>query len=52
MLAKRGVIKAWWMVEFSVDKAYITDVTIYYRENCKYFKANYNIRISINKNES
>lgn len=27
---------AWWMFHFSLGSAYITDVTIYYREECKY----------------
>lgn len=27
---------AWWMFAFSFGAAYITDITIYYREHCKY----------------
>lgn len=27
---------AWWMFEFSTGVAYVTDIMIYYRENCKY----------------
>ncbi|VDI11983.1 Hypothetical predicted protein [Mytilus galloprovincialis] len=34
-LAQRGNLKAWWMFQFSFDTAYITDMTIYYREHCK-----------------
>lgn len=29
---------AWWRFKFSMESVYITDITIYYRENCKYTK--------------
>ncbi|VDI26410.1 Hypothetical predicted protein, partial [Mytilus galloprovincialis] len=32
-LAISGIDSAWWMFEFSFHRAYITDITIYYREN-------------------
>ncbi|XP_063443277.1 plexin-A1-like [Mytilus trossulus] len=32
-LTGSGNLKVWWMFEFSFDTAYITDITIYYREN-------------------
>ncbi|XP_071159994.1 plexin A3-like [Mytilus edulis] len=32
-LSPKGITEAWWMFIFSFDTAYITDVTIYYREN-------------------
>ncbi|XP_071160360.1 uncharacterized protein [Mytilus edulis] len=32
-LTGRGTDSAWWMFEFSFHKTYITDITIYYREN-------------------
>lgn len=35
-----GTLKAWWIFTFSFGIAYITDITIYYREKCKY---NYNL---------
>ncbi|XP_052080383.1 uncharacterized protein LOC127718405 isoform X2 [Mytilus californianus] len=31
-----GISEAWWMFEFSFNTAYITDITIYYRENYAY----------------
>lgn len=31
-----GAPKAWWMFQFSFLSAFITDITIYYREGCKY----------------
>ncbi|XP_052080748.1 plexin-B2-like isoform X2 [Mytilus californianus] len=31
--AQSGINEAWWMFEFSFGTAYITEVTIYYREN-------------------
>lgn len=27
---------AWWMFQFSVGPMYITDITIYFRKDCKY----------------
>lgn len=35
--ALNGTNTAWWMFKYSLGTAYITDITIYYRENCKYF---------------
>lgn len=40
-LSGSGIQNAWWMFSFSFDTAYITDVTIYYRENCKYYQSIY-----------
>lgn len=31
-----GYPNAWWMFQFYKESVFITDVTIYYREQCKY----------------
>lgn len=38
--ATSGIGKAWWMFEFSFGTAYITDITIYYRKDCKFTQIN------------
>ncbi|XP_063445964.1 uncharacterized protein LOC134725751 [Mytilus trossulus] len=46
-LSLYGMRSAWWMFEYSFDTAYITDITIYYRENCKYDQAQYNTSATV-----
>lgn len=36
---------AWWMLEISFGIAYITNIEIYYREDCKYTLLIYNIKV-------
>lgn len=44
-------VVAWWMFRLSFGTAFITDVTIYYREKCKYTKIiqKYNNQLNIIK---
>lgn len=36
-LAVSGISATWWLFKFSLDAAYITDILIYYREDCEYY---------------